>query len=110
VSNERRVTRHSTAELLEKRAKGESLTDLARVRQKSEVQVAQDIADDPDWKDVPADWYVDAEKSVPNKQLLSIRLDTDVIDWFRQQGAGYQTRINNVLRRYMDEVSKRRVG
>jgi uncharacterized protein (DUF4415 family) len=70
---------------------------------------SRDSADDPEWKDIPADWYVDAEKVVPQeKRLLSIRLDADLVDCFRQQGPGYQTRINNVLRRYMEEASKQR--
>lgn len=40
--------------------------------------------------------------SVPRKAAISLRLDADVLDWFRARGAGYQTRINAVLRAYMD--------
>lgn len=35
------------------------------------------------------------------KELVSIRIDPDVLAWFRQQGARYQTRINAVLRSYV---------
>jgi uncharacterized protein (DUF4415 family) len=35
------------------------------------------------------------------KQLVSIRIDSDVLDWFRQQGKGYQTKINAILRAYV---------
>jgi uncharacterized protein (DUF4415 family) len=38
----------------------------------------------------------------PKKALLSLRIDTDVIDWFRAQGAGYQSRMNALLRAYME--------
>lgn len=38
----------------------------------------------------------------PVKQALSLRLDADVIAWFRQQGDGYQTRINAALREYVE--------
>ena len=38
----------------------------------------------------------------PRKSAISLRLDADVLEWFRGQGAGYQTRINAVLRAYMD--------
>lgn len=41
-------------------------------------------------------------KPVPRKVLLSLRIDSDVIDWFRQQGAGYQSRMNALLRAYME--------
>lgn len=40
--------------------------------------------------------------SAPGKAAISLRLDADVLDWFRAQGAGYQTRINAVLRAYME--------
>ena len=35
------------------------------------------------------------------KETMTIRLDADVLEWFRKQGKGYQTRINAVLRSYM---------
>jgi uncharacterized protein (DUF4415 family) len=41
-------------------------------------------------------------KTSPRKSQLTLRLDQDVLDWFRQQGQGYQTQINALLRAYMD--------
>jgi len=38
----------------------------------------------------------------PRKAAISLRLDADVLAWFRVQGAGYQTRMNAVLRAYME--------
>ena len=38
----------------------------------------------------------------PKKTLLSLRIDSDVIEWFRGQGAGYQSSINALLRAYME--------
>jgi len=43
--------------------------------------------------------------SAPRKAAISLRLDADVLDWFRTQGGGYQTRINAVLRAYMEAAS-----
>ena len=37
------------------------------------------------------------------KRQLTLRLDSDVLDWFKKQGTGYQTRINALLRAYMEE-------
>ena len=37
------------------------------------------------------------------KQQLTLRLDSDVIEWFRGQGGGYQTKMNALLRAYMEE-------
>jgi uncharacterized protein (DUF4415 family) len=39
---------------------------------------------------------------VPRKSLLSLRVDSDVIEWFRSQGAGYQSRMNALLRAFME--------
>ena len=47
-------------------------------------------------------FFRDAEWRPPVKQPVTIRLDADVLDWFRSQGPGYQTRINRLLRRYME--------
>jgi uncharacterized protein (DUF4415 family) len=41
-------------------------------------------------------------KPVPPKTLVSLRIDTDVLEWFKAQGLGYQTRINAVLRAFRD--------
>jgi uncharacterized protein (DUF4415 family) len=41
-------------------------------------------------------------KPAPRKQQLTLRLDNDVLEWFKRQGQGYQTKINALLRAYMD--------
>ena len=41
-------------------------------------------------------------KAVTRKQQLTIRIDGDVLDWYKRQGQGYQTKINSLLRAYMD--------
>jgi uncharacterized protein (DUF4415 family) len=38
---------------------------------------------------------------VMKKSLLSLRIDADVLEWFRSQGRGYQSRMNALLRAYM---------
>jgi len=58
-----------------------------------------------DFTDAPlvTDWK-GAKRGVfyrPVKQLLSLRLDADVVRWFKAQGEGYQTRINAALRAYV---------
>lgn len=44
-------------------------------------------------------------KPVPPKAAISLRVDADVLDWFKAQGPGYQTRINAVLRAFKDEAA-----
>jgi len=41
-------------------------------------------------------------KPMPAKASISLRLDQDVLEWFKAQGTGYQTRINTVLRAFRD--------
>ncbi|MBD9633275.1 BrnA antitoxin family protein [Pseudomonas sp. PDM19] len=59
---------------------------------------------DIDTSDIPElgeDFFKNAELHIPAKQAVTIRLDADVLEWFKSQGAGYQTRINQLLRQYM---------
>jgi uncharacterized protein (DUF4415 family) len=101
------IRRYSREELEAARARGESQTDWARVAAKTDAELAQDTARDPDWRDIPADWYTSATLVMPAaKQLLSLRLDADIVAWFREQGPGYQTRINAVLRAFVNQQTK----
>jgi uncharacterized protein (DUF4415 family) len=43
----------------------------------------------------------------PRKRRISLRVDIEVVDWFKSKGPGYQTRINRILRRVMMEGKKR---
>lgn len=62
--------------------------------------------EDIDYSDIPeldADFFRNARVILPpRKQQLTIRLDTDVLAWLKSQGAGYQSRINAILRAYYD--------
>jgi len=59
----------------------------------------------PEW-DQPAARAEDTSAVKPAttgvKQIVTIRLDVDMLDWFKSGGPGYQTRINQVLREYME--------
>lgn len=67
---------------------------------------------DIDYSDSPAEseaFWAEAEWWMPaQKTRLSLRLDSDVLSWFKQQGSGYQGRINAVLRAYMRAKVKER--
>lgn len=45
-------------------------------------------------------------KIVPPKTSVSLRIDADLLQWFKAQGAGYQTRINAILRAYRDAAAR----
>jgi uncharacterized protein (DUF4415 family) len=46
-------------------------------------------------------------KPVPKKEQITLRVDSDVLHWFRSQGKGYQTKINDLLRAYMNAHGRR---
>ena len=61
----------------------------------------------PELKDLPEDFWDDAELVLPvAKRAISLRLDEDVLDWYRRTGPRYQTRMNAVLRSYMVRIRK----
>ena len=80
-----------------------SLTKLALLRKKSDATIVHD-GDAPGWTPEMFARSVARRglKAAPKKALLSLRVDSDVIGWFKGQGAGYQSRMNALLRAYME--------
>ncbi len=79
-----------------------------RLSNAAEHRLEADIASDPDFRDEPKDWFLHATPVPASvKTPLSIRLDADIVAWFRLQGPGYQTRINAVLRTYVQHAAKK---
>lgn len=105
MKNENDIRQFSAAELEARRGRGESRTDMGRLRAMSDAE----SADDPAFADQPDEWLARAEAVMPTpKKLLSLRIDNDVLEWFKRQGPGYQTRINAVLRAFVEQAEKRR--
>ena len=58
--------------------------------------------------DIPDDFWDEAKLVVPAaKRAISLRVDEDILEWFRGQGPRYQTRMNAVLRTYMTRTASR---
>lgn len=84
-----------------------SETDWARVDALTDEEIEASIANDPDWAEFKGlDWSNAVVVVPPKKQAISIRVDQDVLDFFKREGAGYQRRINAVLRSYMQQKQK----
>lgn len=102
-----RIVSYSADEIRQKIARGESKTDWARVDAMTDADVEAAMRDDPDWKDfIDIDWSNATIVYPQPKNPVSIRLDADVLDFFKATGKGYQTRINAVLRHFMQETLK----
>jgi uncharacterized protein (DUF4415 family) len=85
-------------------------TDWARVDSLTDQDIQQAVKDDPDAAPILDDeWFRHARLVMPERKLLiSLRLDREVVDWFKRQGARYQTRINAVLKAFMLQSEKSR--
>ncbi len=71
-----------------------------------EKQLLEMSDDEIDYSDIPPldeDFFSHAKlvKRQPKTEQISIRIDTEVLEWFRSQGKGYQTLMNDVLRTYV---------
>jgi uncharacterized protein (DUF4415 family) len=65
------------------------------------------IARDRDAAPLDIDWSKAEIVVPPKKKAISIRVDPDVLDFFKNEGPGYQRRINAVLRSYVEQKQKR---
>jgi uncharacterized protein (DUF4415 family) len=85
-------------------SKKKSKTDWKRVDEQS--------ADDIDYSEIPAqgkEFFRTATLRMPEtKAIVTLRVDRDVLEWFKQKGSGYQTRINALLRAYMEAQEEQR--
>jgi len=73
--------------------------DLKHLRAMTEAEIRRTAP--PELANLPRDFWKDAKIVLPSrKEVVTMRLDADLLAWFRQQ-RGYQTRINAILRSYM---------
>jgi uncharacterized protein (DUF4415 family) len=102
-------------------SKGALGSDLAKVDETTDEDIARQITEDPDTApELTDEWFDKAELRVGDKvlrrgrspltspkQLVSLRLDQDVIDRFRADGPGWQSRMNAALRKHLGESEER---
>ena len=95
------IARFSADKIRRKIARGESKTNWKRVAAMSQAEVER-LAD-RDEGPLAAEWESTVMVGLPPaKQDIHIRLDGDILDWFKARGRGYQTRINAVLRAFVE--------
>ena len=96
--SEERIVRRTLGE----RRQGK--TDWVRIDALTDEDIERAIAEDPDAAPLLDEaWFKNAELVLPEPKVpISIRLDKEVLDWFKSQGPGYQSRINAVLKAYMN--------
>lgn len=108
-------TRLTDGTILQRRRDGsfrpvKDRTDYARLAKLTEDEIERMARSDPDHPGLDDEFWrrVDEIEAPRAKEAISIKLDRDILAYFRKQGRGYQTRINAVLRRYMQ--ARRKAG
>ena len=95
---EKNTLRYSLNDLPE-----DSQTDWKRVKDMTEAEIEVAAASDEDAQPTDEEFWANAEVVMPQpKRAISLRVDSDVLEWFKSHGSGYQTRMNAVLRAYME--------
>jgi uncharacterized protein (DUF4415 family) len=85
-----------------KRKAAEPRTDWKRLRSITDAQIHAAVTQDPDISPTDEAFWAKAKVLMPcSKKTVTMRLDADLLDWFRRN-RGYQTRINAILRAYMN--------
>jgi uncharacterized protein (DUF4415 family) len=72
----------------------------------TDEQIEEAVRNDPDAVPLDIDWSDAVLVIPPKKKAISIRVDEDVLDYFKNQGSGYQRRMNAVLRSFMQQKGK----
>ena len=83
-------------------------TDWAAVDALTDAQIEEAIRNDPDAVPLDFNWEEAVLVIPPKKKAISIRVDEDVLDYFKTEGAGYQRRMNAVLRSYMQQKKSKK--
>jgi uncharacterized protein (DUF4415 family) len=81
-------------------------TNWAALDALTDEEIEASIRNDPDAVPLDFDWSEAVLVVPPKKTAISIRVDEDVLDYFKHEGAGYQRRMNAVLRSYVEQKRK----
>ena len=89
-------------------------SDMPEESRRQLAALAAMAEEDIDTSDIPEvlDW-TGAKRGLfyrPVKQQLTLRVDADVIDWFRREGTGYQSRMNAALREYVNRKAHKKAS
>lgn len=98
------IVRRTAKELEAATKRGEGRSDWARAGRATSAEIEAQVAADPDEAGMVVDWDLASVEMPQPKAVLNMRVDRDVLDFFRRQGKGYQTRINAVLRSYVSRM------
>ena len=106
MAKKEHIVRYTDKELREMRKRGEDKSDWKRAASMTNKEIEAAIADDEDEAGMNVDWSNISVELPRPKAVLNMRVDYDVLEFFRSQGRGYRKRINAVLRSYVEQRRK----
>ena len=98
------ITKYTDSELAELNKQEGTLSDWGKAASMTGAEIEARVASDPDEDDMVMDWDNATIELPQPKAVLNMRVDKEVLDYFRKSGKGYQSRINAVLRSYVERV------
>jgi uncharacterized protein (DUF4415 family) len=100
MKKDKNIKRYTAAELRAKRT--QSRTDLGRVDAQTDEELERLVTEDEDERDTHADW-TQAKLILPHaKQSVHLRLEQEIISFFKSKGKGHISRMQAVLKAYVD--------
>ena len=107
MAKKERIVSYTAKEIKDMIARGESKTDWAKAAAMTYEEIERAIAEDPDEAGMVVDWSSATVEMPQPKAVLNMRVDQAVLDFFKKTGRGYQTRINAVLKAFVEAQEHR---
>lgn len=96
------IVKYTDSELSKLAKQEGTLSDWEKAESMTEAEIKARVASDIDEEDMVIDWSNASIELPQPKAVLNMRVDQEVLDYFRKGGKGYQSRINAVLRSYVE--------
>lgn len=102
MAKKNNIVRYSMEEIKAKIARGEDQTSWAKIASMTEAELEASIAADPDEAGMEMDWSKAMIGMPRPKTMVNLRIDPHILEFFKKSGRGYQTRINAVLKAFVE--------
>jgi uncharacterized protein (DUF4415 family) len=102
MTKKNRVVHYTTKELVAMRKSGKYSSNWSKSAAKTQADIKASIAADPDEANIVIDWSSARVETPQPKAVLNMRVDQDILAFFKKTGRGYQTKINAILRSYVE--------
>jgi uncharacterized protein (DUF4415 family) len=101
MAKKERIVKYTDEELTRLVKHKGTLSDWGKAASMTKAEIEASVASDSDEAEMVMDWDNATVEMPQPKAVLNMRIDRDVLDFFRKTGKGYQSRINAILRSYI---------